>query len=457
MGRSMTRRDDASTDTALRVIASFESESNAVRAGAEPRWAQVTVLTLAAMLAAGIAIMCVTRIDRIVTSTSGKIVSTEQITVFGALDPSIVKSIDAREGDEVTKGQPLATLDPTFAAADVTQLQLQVGSLEAQIARDEAQLANRPWTPDLGRNPNADSYLAVQKAYHDQQVAQYGAQVASFDAKIESTKATIGKYQQDASVYKDRVDIAQKIEDMRATLAEHGHGSQLNFLTSQDARLEIARTLRFDQNSLAESEHTLVSLTADREAFVRQWSTQLSQDLVTARNSLDTARSQLEKANRHKDLVKIVAPEHSVVLTLADVSVGSVLKEGDTMFTLMPADKPVAAEIAIASRDIGFVRAGDHCVLKVEAYNFMEHGSAEGVVQWISDNAFTTTADGKTADPFYKARCRIDTMRFINVPANFRLIPGMTLTADVKVGTRSVAMYLLGGIMRGVNESMREP
>ena len=48
-------------------------------------------------------------------------------------------------------------------------------------------------------------------------------------------------------------------------------------------------------------------------------------------------------------------------------------------------------------------------------------------------------------------------MHFINTPPNFRLIPGMTLTADIKVGTRSVAMYLLGGLMRGVNEAMREP
>jgi HlyD family secretion protein len=451
------RRAHAESESALRVIASFQSESDAIRVSPEPRWARVTVLTFGGLLAAAVVVMCLTRIDRIVTSTSGKIVSTEQITVFGALDASIIKSIDAREGDEVEAGQLLATLDPTFAAADVKQLQQQVGSLEAQIERDEAQLNDKPWNPTLDGNPDASSYLIVQRNYYNQQVAQYKAQLASFDAKIESTKSTIGKYQQDASLYQDRVDIAQKIEDMRATLAEHGHGSQLNFLTSQDAKLEIARTLRFDQNSLVESQHTLGSLIADREAFVRQWSTQLSQDLVTSRNALDTARSQLEKANRHKDLVKLVAPESSVVLTLAQVSVGSILKEGETLFTLMPANKPVAAEIAIASRDIGFIRAGDRCVLKIDAFNFMEHGSAEGIVQWVSDNAFTTTDDGKTVDPFYKARCRIDTMRFINTPAKFRLVPGMTLTADVKIGTRSVGMYLLGGIMRGVNESMREP
>jgi len=46
---------------------------------------------------------------------------------------------------------------------------------------------------------------------------------------------------------------------------------------------------------------------------------------------------------------------------------------------------------------------------------------------------------------------------FRNVPSKFRLIPGMTLEADLKVGTRSVAVYLLSGIMRGFSEAMREP
>jgi HlyD family secretion protein len=244
---------------------------------------------------------------------------------------------------------------------------------------------------------------------------------------------------------------------MRSTLAAHGTGSQLNLLTSQDARLEMLRTLDYDQNSLIEAQHTLASLTADREAFIQQWSAQLSQDRVTARNTLDTAQASLEKASRHQDLVRLVATEPSVVLTVAKLSVGSVLKEGDTLFTLMPVNAPVEAEIRIASRDIGFVRAGDRCVIKIEAFNYQEHGTAEGKIRWISDNAFTTDDNNQAVDAYYKARCGVDATHFVDVPAKFRLIPGMTLQADVNVGTRSVAMYMLGGFLRGFGEAMREP
>ncbi len=440
------------------LIRQFESEVNAVADASPPRWARVTVLTLGGMFACALAIMIVTRLDRVVTSKGGKIVSTQQINVLQALDPSIIKSIDVHEGDEVQEGRLLGTLDPTFAAADVKQLRLQVASLETQVARDEAQLNDTPLAPPpADASPELISYAAVQRAYYEQQMAQYKAQVSSFDGKIALAKATMAKYEVDESRYHERQDIAQKVEDMRATLAAHGTGSQLNLLGSQDTRLEIVRTLDFDHNSLIEARSTLASATADRDAFIQQWSAQLSQDLVTSRNSLDTARAQLEKALKHKDLVRLTAAEPSVVLTIAQLSVGSVLKEGDTFMTLMPADAPLEAEVKIGSRDIGFVRPGDHCVVKIDAFNYMEHGVADGAVRWISDNAFTTDDDGKTVEAYYKARCSVDASHFRSVPPKFRLIPGMTLQADVKVGTRSVAMYLLGGILRGFNESMREP
>ena len=178
--------------------------------------------------------------------------------------------------------------------------------------------------------------------------------------------------------------------------------------------------LEFDHNSLVESQHTLASIMADRDAFIQQWSTQLSQDLATARGTLDTTQASLEKALRHRDLVRLTAAEDSVVLTVATVSVGSVLKEGDTLFTLMPMNAPVEAEIHVASRDVGFVRAGDRCVLKIDAFNYMEHGTAEGSVRWISDNAFTTDDNNQPVDAYYKARCSVDATHFVDVPPKFQ-------------------------------------
>jgi hemolysin D len=440
----------------LAVVRQFQSETNAIREAPEPKFARATVWVLTGFIVIAIVLMAATKMDRVV-SASGKAVATRSLNVYQALDTSIIRTIDVREGEEVAKGQQLASLDPTFAAADVQQLQVQIVGLNAQIARDEAQLDDKPLAYPDSQDPDVTKYQAMNKSYYDQQVAQYQAQLNSFDAKIKETETTVQKYQADKDSYQRRADIAKQIEDMRTILAEHGSGSELNKLISQDQHIDLIRNLEYDNNSLAESQHTLASLRSDRQAFMQQWQTSLSQDLVTARSSLDSAKALLEKAKRHRDLVHWTAEEPSIVLTVARLSVGSVLREGDPLLTLMPMNTPLEAEADVASRNIGFVRVGDDCTLKVDAFNYMEHGTATGKVRWISDDAFTTDDDGKPAEPYYKVRCGIDSAKFINVGPNFKLIPGMTLTADMKVGTRSVLTYVVGGVMAGFGESMREP
>lgn len=447
----------SANQASLATVRQFQSEADAIREEAEPLSTRITIYVLVGFIVACLALAFLTKLDRVVTSQGGKIVPVGQVSVFQALDPSIIKSIDVREGDQVKAGQLLATLDPTFALADVNQLKLQIASLEAQVARDQAELNGTPLAFPDRQDGDFQNYAALQKALYDQRLAQYGAQVASFDSKISQTEASIQKLQKDDERYTQRNDIQQKIETMRTTLAEHGTGSQLNMFLTQDTRLELLRTIDNNHNSLLEAQHQLESIKADKKAFIQQWNAALSQDLVTTRNALDTARSNYDKAVKHQDLVRLTATEPSVVLTIAKLSVGSVLKQGDPFLTLMPSNTSLEAEIKIASRDIGFVRAGDHCVMHVDAFNSAEHGTAEGVLKWVSDGAFTTSDEGQPVEAYYKARCSVDTSRFIEVPANFRLIPGMTLIGDVNVGKRSVAMYLLGGMLRGISSSMREP
>ena len=439
------------------AVRQFQSESDAIREAPEPVSARIAVLALAAMVLACIGVTAFASVDRVVTSLSGKVVSTQAANVFQALDPSIIKSIDVREGDRVQAGQLLATLDPTFAAADVGQLKMQIAGLDAQIARAEAEQKGKPLVFPDNPGPDLAPYAALQKSLYAQRTAEFAAQIKSYDEKIKQAQATIDKYQGDEARYKEREKISQQIEEMRHSLLKSGAGSLLNLWIASDQRLELLRTMEFGHNSLIEAQHVLSSLMADRDAYVQKWFTDVSQELVTARNARDLAATQLVKATKHQDLVRLTAPEPAVVLSLSKLSVGSVLKEGDPLLTLMPLRAPMEAEVHLSPRDIGFVRAGDHCALKIDAFNFFEHGTAEGQLEWISEGAFTTDDDGKPVDAFYKARVRVDAIHFIGVPDTFRLIPGMTLTADIHVGTRSVLAYLFGGFFRGMGESMREP
>jgi hemolysin D len=467
-------RTDSASDALIRV---FQSETGEIRSEPEPLRARATLWTLAAFLVSLVCIASFFDIDRTVTSQFGQIVTTAPTVVLQALDASIIKTLDVKEGDRVKKGQLLATLDSTFAAADVKALRLQIASLDAQIARATAELAGKPYDVSSGTDPTVALYEAIQKAYYDQRKSQYLAQVRGFDEQMAVAQATMARLHSDEDYYRGRTSVAKDIEAMRADLEASKVGSKLSLLLATDQRLEVQRNLQADEGNKVETAHQLAAAMYNRDGFIQQWLGEASKELVTARNQRDTALGQLTKAEMHQALVQLVAPDDAVVLTMAKLSVGSVLREADPFITLALLRSPMEAEVYISPRDIGFVRAGDRVTVKLDAFNFVEHGTAEGVVLWISDGTFnaepgsasvtsigtdatnSTGADpqGKSGTPMYKMRVRFTNVDLQNVPAGFRLIPGMTLTADVHLGKRSLIMYLSRGLMQGVGEAMREP
>jgi hemolysin D len=442
---------------ANREVRIFQSETSEILSGPEPVQARITLFVLLGMFVSLTLIMLTMRVDRVVSSSAGQMVTVEPTIVLGALDQSIIKSLDVHEGQIVKQGEVLATLDPTFSTADVGALKSQVANLNAQIARCQAELAQKPFDMAPSPDPVINSFIALQREYYLQRKSQYDAQVRSYNEQIAQYQATIAKYQADAARYGDRAKISQEIENMRATLAAAQVGSRLNLLTATDQKLEIQRSLEFDRNAMVESQHQLDSTTATRDAFIQQWYGEVSQELVKAQGDRDNAAEQLTKATKHMQLIQLQAPENAMVLKLAKLSSASVINQGDPLLYLAPLKSPLEAELHIAARDIGFIRVGDETTVKLDPFNFVEHGTAHGKVRSISEGAFTTDDNGQPAEPYYRARVTLDPVELRSVPAGFRLVPGMTLTGDIHVGSRSLFAYLVGGVMRGMGEAMREP
>jgi hemolysin D len=460
----------------LRVVRQYRSEIAEIRESAPPRSAQFTVHALAAFLV-GILVVCAFgRTDRVVESIDGVIVPKESPIVVQAYDPGVIRSIDVKAGEKVSKGQLLATLDPTFTQSLVDQYRAQVHGLTTQIARDEAEIAQKPLVFPPVSDPDFTHYADINRALYNQQMANFNAQLASFDQQIALTRATVAKLQADQARLKERVDIQSQIEGMYSTLEKHGTGSLLNSLNASATRIDAARTMEYDENSVKENEHQLAVLQANREAFLQQFLSTASQDLATAKVNLDTAQAQLDSAQKRRELVRFAAPEDAQVLSVANVSVGSILQAGNALFTLTPLSVPLEVEIKLSPATVGFVRVGDPVEIGIDTFNATEHGVVEGVVRWISEDivdpnhplatnngatpagvVLSQSGQGNLTNAYYTARVTIGKIDLHGMPPTFRFTPGMTLHADIKVGTHSIADYLLGAISRGTTESMREP
>ena len=429
-------RDFRSVD--LSVVREYQSEVSARREAPYPRAAGMTVHLIFAAMVVGIGFMYVSRIDRVVSSSSGSLITADPPLVYQALDPSIIRSLDVKEGQRVSKGQLLATLDPTFAAAQVNQLRAQIEGAQTQIARDQALIDQKP----LAFPPPATDQIARFQRdsleFYRQQMEQRRAGLESFDHKIASTQTTIEKYRVDEARYAAEAAANEQIEKMRITLEQHGNGSMLNLLTATQTKVEAQRQADFARNSRIEAEHALAGAQADRKSYEEQFKATISQDMLTARNTLEAALPQLDAALKRQDLVRWTAPDDCIVLSVApSMSVGSVVSQGTTVISLMPVRNPVEGLVQVPASQIGFLRPGDPVKLKVEAFPSDEFGTLDGSVKWVGDNA-ATQLRGQPVPAYYNIAVSIDHNKLVNVPPTATLLPGMTVTADIKVGTRSI-------------------
>jgi hypothetical protein len=182
-------------------------------------------------------------------------------------------------------------------------------------------------------------------------------------------------------------------------------------------------------------------------------------EIVTAPGKLITTRPNL-----------VVQPLDTSVIREIRVAVGDVVKRGQALATLDQdkgvgsrlnfletqaarlevEDVPLQAEVNVDSKDIGEVAVGQPGRLKFEASPFQKYGMASGVVRVITQDSFMPEAGAgapshapredtaRPIKPYYRVLVDLTDTRPRGLPKQFKMLPGMTLTAEVKVGSRRV-------------------
>jgi hemolysin D len=439
------------------ILGAFESDTVAVFHRTAAANEHVILYTLTAMVVVTVLLMAVVKLDRVVTST-GRIVPTGGELYVSPFDTSIVRQVNVKPGDVVRKDQPLALLDPTFAHADLKQLQDKLAGDQAAVARSEAELAGKPYAFS-----SLDPYQALQGTLWEKRQAEYRFNVSDYDSRIHAAEAQVTQYEADAREYSKRLQLADDVEKTYQPLLDKGYVSKLQVMQASDERTEMGRLLGDARNQMSSLSQTLASLRAQRESYIQKWHSDAASELVTARNDLDTTRQSLQKAQMMSDLATLNAPANAVVLKVGKISQGSVAASGaqsvgqEPLFTLMPLEAPLEAEVSVSAADIGFIKVADPVEIKLDAYRYMQHGTAKGTIKSISEGSFTTDENNVPVSPYFKVRVAIKEVHLRNVPGSFRLIPGMTLQGDIMVGRRTMLSYLVEGALRTGAEAMREP
>ncbi len=421
------------------------------------RWVLYVILGSLIMVVIGAIIF---KVDRIVVA-EGKLITTSPNIVIQSLNTVTIRSIDVQVGDVVEKGQILATMDATFASADLTQLTKQAHIIGTQIRRICAELNDDSFLAQVGEGQNGrlQEQLFRQRKIIFKRNKQFNEeQIGALVAKL-----ALNKVQHQGKVR--QLKVLRDVEGTVARLPQKNTDYRLRLLEAQKSRYQTADEIA---SLLAEQqviEHELKQAKAEWQRFVEERSGELMEEEVTLRNELGKITEEITKAKRLHDLVFLRAPQQGIVLRIAELAVGSITRQAEPFITLVPLNSTIEVEVNVPSRDIARIRKNDSARVKLDAFPFQRHDTLPGEIRVISEDSFLqndkgeplTQAPSDRENAFYRTRISLLSTTLRNVPSGFRLMPGMKVRAEIKVGKRSVISYFLYPIIRVFDESLREP
>jgi hemolysin D len=413
------------------------------------------------------------RVD-VIANAPGHIAPAGDIKVIQPLDAGLVRAIHVQDGDHVRAGQVLVELDPTQTAADSERLSRDLAQAQLDVARLSAlklaiETGRSPqFVPPPGADPaRVEEARAAMRAQADQaaakvadlsqQISQKAAEAAEVRAETDKVQASLPMLAEKARIHHD--------------LAQQGYGTSLADLDARQQLSEARHELGVQSQRAAQALAARAALERQRDEARSQYAADVLADQRKAEQQQNELTQDLVKAQNKSTQTELRAPIDGVVDQLAVHTLHGVVTPAEHLMIVVPDSGDLIIQARLADRDIGFVHAGQTVKVKVETFNFTRYGLLEGrvvgvsrdVVEPLDRQSAATPPSGAPAGsgaaaqaPTYVVRIALAKTSMMVDGRLKPLQPGMSVTADIRTGSRSIIDYLLSPIARKAQESLHE-
>jgi hemolysin D len=383
----------------------------------------------------------------IIVNASGKVIPSARSKTIASVETARVDGLFVEEGQTVAAGDLLIELDARMsdrerdkAAGDRESALLQVARSRALLASIESkklELMVGLDSVDAGRAADAQSHLESQ--WQD------------FEAKLTRLDCEISSYKRQIPL------ITQRANDYQALLRDHDVSLHA-WLEKEQERVELAGKL--------------ADVTNQRRTHIAE-ARKYAQDALNEglRMAYSTGQD-AERADAHIDLLRLRAPVAGTVQQLTVHTVGGVVQSAQPLMMIVPRQDQVEVEAFIENKDVGFVAEGQRAQVKIETFDYTKYGMVSGRVTRVSRDAIDQHAqsgdpvssqihsDDAKKDaprgPVYAVKVLLDQSTMIIDGRQVALAPGMSVSIEIKTGSRRIIEYFLSPLMKHAHESFNQ-
>lgn len=392
----------------------------------------------------------VTRVDEVAVA-EGEISPQGSVETVQHLEGGIVDQILVKEGELVSAGQPIIKLSPAQALADLEQARAREMTLLLKSERLRAFVE--------GRKPDFSFAGSQYQSLVQDNTSIYQAQVQARDtarsiimSQLDQKRSDLKLMEQQQHSLREQVAALDEEMKIRDQLVAKGLVTRITHL---DTKRELAR---------AEGELTRI---LGQTVTARQAVSEMENRLVDNQSSLQkqnmdelgTTIAELaqvqESIGRLEDRVTrlvIEAPVGGYIKGMAVKNQGAVIQPGGLVTEIVPVNREMRVEAKVLPRDIGHLQLGQKVRIKVSTYDFARYGSIMGTLEKLSASSFLN----EKGEPYFKAQVTLD-KDYVGRQEGVNVVsPGMTVSAEIITGDKTLFQYMLKPIFTQLQQSFHE-
>ena len=378
-----------------------------------------------------------------VVEASGEVVPKGSVSIIQHLDGGIVSSVMVKNGQYVSKGDVLLTINPKIVDSDYSATQARLDALLLQQNRLRAAIGGKS---KLSLNKIAEGEIPQDPKVALAQQELLTVTQSNTQDQIKSAQEVISEKQAEVDGLKRQLREFKRQRDMWLRLVESGASSQLQ-LSSAQAKVEEVTGARNEAiKALAQSKSNLNSL---RSGLALEQSSLIA-SLV---NEESVVSENIKKIKFQLDMTNIKAPVNGKVSDLRFFNSGSVITPGAVVASVVPEGTQKLVEARVPANDIASVQVGQKVDINILPFDSMMYGAIPGKVLRISGDSIQDPVDNSF---YYLTTIELD-RQFVDSSENaYPVQVGMPILADIKGQQSNLLRYLFQPFLRTVNNSFRE-
>ncbi|MEM8844872.1 MAG: HlyD family type I secretion periplasmic adaptor subunit [Pseudomonadota bacterium] len=374
------------------------------------------------------------------------------------LEGGIVQKILVRDGDEVTAGQLLFTLDKTQALANLELLNgryLAALALQArlnaerdgldQVSIPELFLTNGNQENNSQLITNQTSIFLARKNSLEEQTAILSKRIAQYEAELSGLSQLESSQNDEIALFEEEIKSNQNLYD-------EGLVPMSRLRTLQREMTELMGERSQNIANKAKIRQNISEVQLEINNLKTQQLNDVVEQLREVEESLYDFSQRRYAANDVLYRTEIKAPISGTIVNSQIHTVGGVISPAEPLLEIVPLNDNLVIEAHLDPKDIDSVRPGLSALVRLTALNQRSTKPVEAKVKSISADSLI---DERTGLDYYLAKLEL-TGNIKESLSGQELYPGMQAEVMIETGSRTPMEYLIQPMNLSINRAFRE-